>query len=226
MRAMILAAGRGKRMQPLTNLTPKPLLKVAGKSLIEHIIEKLVGVGVKDIVINHAWLGDQIEACLGDGSRWGVRLHYSPEPEGGLETAGGIIKALPLLGDDPFWVVNGDIFIDSDLTDLPTTLAPNDYAHLLFVRNPEHNPQGDFALDNGRVIAKTPDDVGYTFSGIGLYAPALFADYAAGFRPLKPILVQAISRNQVAASLLKGRWTDVGTPARLSQLNQEVEDTQ
>ncbi|PYE33761.1 MurNAc alpha-1-phosphate uridylyltransferase [Idiomarina fontislapidosi] len=226
MRAMILAAGRGKRMQPLTNLTPKPLLKVAGKPLIEHIIEKLVGAGVTDIVINHAWLGDQIEAYLGDGSRWGVRLHYSPEPEGGLETAGGIIKALPLLGDNPFWVVNGDIFIESDLAELPTELESDDWAHLLFVQNPAHNPLGDFVLENGRVNARASEKAGYTFAGIGLYTPELFASYAAGFRPLKPLLLDAIASNKVAGSLLKGHWTDVGTPARLSQLNQQVEDTQ
>lgn len=226
MKAMILAAGRGKRMQPLTNLTPKPLLKVAGKPLIEHIIEKLVDAGITEIVINHAWLGEQLENSLGDGSRWGVKIDYSPEPEGGLETAGGIIKALPLLGREPFWVINGDIFIDADLRDLPTELASGDLAHLMLVENPEHNPKGDFALKDGRVSEKKPEDDGYTFAGIGLYSPELFADYAAGFRPLKPLLVHAMSKQQVSACVLKGRWTDVGTPARLSQLNQEVEDKQ
>jgi len=225
MRAMILAAGRGKRMQPLTNLTPKPLLTVAGKPLIEYIIEKLVGAGVSQIVINHAWLGDQIESQLGDGSRWGVKIIYSPEPDGGLETAGGIINALPMLGTAPFWVINGDIFISSDLTDLPTQLETNDLAHLLLVDNPEHNLSGDFALQDGRVIAQSPEQTGFTFAGIGLYDPAFFAGYGDGYRPLKPLLLDAINQRKVAGSLLKGAWTDVGTPTRLSQLNQEVEET-
>lgn len=225
MSAMILAAGRGERMRPLTDHTPKPLLQAGGKPLIVWHIERLAGAGMRDIVINHAWLGQQIEDALGDGSRYGVRLRYSPEPLP-LETAGGIAQALPLLGDAPFLVINGDIF-----SDWQPALAQNAAARLQadglqawlwMVDNPPHHPQGDFRLDaSGRVhdVAQPGDDA-LTFSGIGVYAPALFAGLPAG-QParLAPLLRQAMQRSQVGGQRHPGLWIDIGTPQRLQDLD-------
>lgn len=217
MKAMILAAGHGTRMRPLTDYTPKPLLEVAGKALIVWHIEKLAAAGYRDIVINIAWLGDQIPRALGNGARWGINLHYSDEQEeDALETAGGIIKALPLLGEEPFLVVNGDVWCDHAFAPYP--LAAGDLAHLILVNNPVHNPAGDFAVKNGRVSAT--GEARYTFSGIGYYHPALFHGFEYGKRPLLPVLLAAMAKQQVSGALYQGVWQDVGTPQRLTELNQ------
>lgn len=219
MKAMILAAGEGSRMRPLTQHTPKPLLKVGGKPLIVWQIEKLQRAGFKDIIINIAWLAEQIPATLGNGSQWGVRLQYSNEQhEGALETAGGIIKALPLLGKETFLLVNGDVWCDIDYTMLQ--LQPYDLAHLVMVENPAHNSVGDFALKQQRLskIGRPK----YTFSGIGLYHPRLFQHLSYGRQALAPLLHQAIAKNQLSGELYQGDWRDIGTPERLQQLNQEL----
>ncbi|MDH5573461.1 MAG: nucleotidyltransferase family protein, partial [Gammaproteobacteria bacterium] len=180
MKAMILAAGRGERMRPLTDHTPKPLLQVGGQALIEYHIKALIKAGINEIVINYAWLGQQIEQKLGDGKRYGARICYSPETPQALETAGGIIQALPLLGINPFMVINGDIWCDYPLIQLPD--EPQGLAHLVLVQNPEHNPQGDFSF-NGKTLAVEGENK-FTFSGIGVYRPELFAGLSQGARPL------------------------------------------
>jgi MurNAc alpha-1-phosphate uridylyltransferase len=213
---MILAAGRGERMRPLTDHTPKPLLPVGGKPLIQYHIERLAAAGVREIVINHAHLGEQIEQTLGDGSHLGVRLHYSAEGQGqALETGGGIFKALPLLGPDPFLVVNGDIWTDYPFTDLK--LHPNDLAHLVLVENPPQHLKGDFALDGNRV--KEEGEPRYTFSGIGVYRQELFADCTPGAFSVVPLLRCAMSENRVGGHLYRGQWFDIGTPERLQALD-------
>jgi MurNAc alpha-1-phosphate uridylyltransferase len=216
---MILAAGRGERMRPLTDRTPKPLLPVAGKPLIVWHLERLAKAGYRDIVINHAHLGDQIEALLDDGSAWGVTIRYSEEPAGALETAGGIANALPMLGDGQFLVVNGDTWCDLDLATLPT-LAGNDIAHLVLVPNPPHHPDGDFDLQHTRVRAVPPR---LTFAGIGIYRPQLLASVERG-KParLAPLLREAMSADRVSGQTHTGRWVDVGTPERLIALDEEV----
>ncbi|MEN9501380.1 MAG: hypothetical protein RI964_665 [Pseudomonadota bacterium] len=225
MKAMILAAGLGTRMRPLTDHTPKPLLMAGGKPLIVWHIEKLAQAGFHDIIINLAWLGWKIPEALGDGSQWHVRLHYSDEQqEGALETAGGIIKALPLFGDAPFLVVNGDVWCDYPC--LPITLAANDLAHLVLVNNPEHHPSGDFALDaHGRVYEKSAEAKlpHYTFSGIGYYHPALFAGLPYGKQALAPLLRQAMVTGQVSGEWFAGDWRDIGTPARLASLDHDLQ---
>ena len=211
---MILAAGRGERMRPLTDKTPKPLIQVGGKRLIEHHIENLVRAGIKDLVINHAHLGEQIEASLGDGTRFGAVIRYSPEGTA-LETGGGIFKALPLLGDAPFLVVNGDIWTDLDFT----ALAPKEgcLAHLVLVDNPAHNPNGDFALEDGRVTEQGRSR--RTFSGIGIYHPRLFSGCNPGPFPLAPLLRHAMTGGLVSGQLHPGCWFDIGTPERLQTLD-------
>jgi len=217
MKAMILAAGRGERMRPLTDALPKPLLQVRGKAIIVHTIERLARAGFTDLVINHAHLGHMIEAELGDGSRHGVAIRYSAEKEA-LETAGGIAKALPLLGDSPFLAVNGDILCDFDYAGLRTFGLAARLAHLVLVPNPPQHPQGDFALIQD--LARSEGSPKWTFAGIGLYHPALFAPVAAGERrPLAPLLRQAMDRGQVSAEVHTGQWCDVGTPERLASLN-------
>ncbi len=211
MRAMILAAGRGERMRPLTDHLPKPLLPVAGKPLIQWHLEALAEAGVTDVVINHAWLGAQIEAALGSGARWGLRIHYSAEGEQALETGGGIFRALPLLGPAPFLVINGDILCDLDYRQLPR--APAGLAHLVMVPNPVQHPAGDFHLQDGRVQATGEPRL--TFSGIGVYSPRLFAGCEAGRFPLAPLLRQAMAAEAVSGQCHSGRWLDVGTPERL-----------
>lgn len=220
MKAMILAAGRGERMRPLTDHTPKPLLQVAGKPLLVHHIERLAAAGFDQLVINHAWLGQQIEDYLGDGARFGVHIRYSAEHEA-LETGGGIARALPLLGAEPFAVVNGDIWCDFAPAQLRTALQGDDLAHLLLVANPEHNPNGDFQLQAGRLSA-AGDGPRLTFSGIGVYHPALFAACPAGAFPLAPLLRQAMAAGRVSGALHQGLWCDVGTPARLAWLDAEL----
>ena len=221
MKAMILAAGRGERMRPLTDNCPKPLLQVGGKALILWHIERLRDAGFSDLVINHAHLGEQIEAALGKGWRYGVNIRYSPEATA-LETAGGIRKALPLLGDAPFLVVNGDVFCDADFAALraagESLKANHDLAHLLLVANPEHHPQGDFHLSRGRVDASSAPRL--TFSGAAVYRPELFDELAIGEKArLAPLLTSAMQRDQVAGSRHEGLWLDIGTPQRLEALD-------
>jgi MurNAc alpha-1-phosphate uridylyltransferase len=225
MKAMILAAGRGERMRPLTDSCPKPLLEAGGKPLIVWHVERLCAAGYADIVINHAHLGELIEQALGDGSRYQVRIRYSREPQA-LETAGGIRAALPLLGDAPFLVVNGDIHCDADLSALrhaPSVSATSDLAHLLLVPNPTHHPAGDFALQNGRVIAGNEGEAKLTFSGIGVYHPALFAGLASGDKArLAPLLRAAMADQRVSGTRHDGYWLDVGTPQRLAELDRHL----
>ena len=201
-------------MRPLTDATPKPLLSVAGKPLIVHHLEELAAAGYHQIVINHAWLGEQIEQTLGDGSRWNLQIHYSAEGEA-LETGGGIFRALPLLSD-PFLVINGDIFAEVDFASL--SIDDNDLAHLLLVENPAHNSGGDFQLAEGRV--SEAGDAKLTYSGVGLYRKALFDDCRAGKFPLAPLLRTAMQQHRVSGQLLNGEWIDVGSPQRLQQLEQ------
>ena len=219
MKVMVLAAGRGERMRPLTDHTPKPLLAVAGKALLVHHLERLAQAGLTDIVVNHAWLGAQIEAALGDGRTFGVNIRYSAEGEA-LETGGGIARALPLLGDEPFAVINGDIFCDFDLRLLPSLLASGDLAHLILVANPPQHPHGDFALETGR--ARASGEGRLTFAGIGVYHPVLFAGCPQGAFPLAPLLRQAMSADRVGASRHDGLWCDVGTPQRLAALDAQL----
>ncbi len=216
---MILAAGRGERMRPLTDCTPKPLLPVAGQALIEYHIEALVKAGFKELVINYAYLGEQIVAALGNGQRWGINILYSPELAGALETGGGIFNALPLLGDAPFVVINGDIWTDYDLTHL--TISKHKLAHLLLVDNPEHNSDGDFLLSNDR-LCREGAGKRLTYSGISVYQPALFAECKPGAFPLAPILKTAMAQGRVSGEHYTGKWVDVGTPQRLEELNRAL----
>ncbi len=216
MKAMILAAGRGERMRPLTDHTPKPLLPAAGRPLIEHTIKQLVAAGFNDIVINHAHLGLQIEQRLGNGKQFGANISYSAEGEQALETAGGIINAMPLLGDETFLVVNGDIATDFAFAELKNQAV--DLAHLVLVDNPAHHPEGDFGLDNsGSVVAN--GTAKFTFSGIGLYSPELFSNIPAGPSKLGPLLRQAIADGRVSGQKTDAFWMDIGTPERLLELD-------
>ncbi|MDO9053942.1 MAG: nucleotidyltransferase family protein [Gallionella sp.] len=231
MKAMILAAGRGERMRPLTDQTPKPLLEVGGKALIVWHIEKLVAAGITELIINHAHLGAQIEKALGDGRSLGAQIQYSPETRA-LETAGGIANALPMLGEQPFAVINGDIYCDYDFSSLPERAvalhAGGDMAHLVLVDNPEHHPQGDFCLHDGRVInsALSTQHSALTFSGIGLYHPALFGHIVRGsVAPLAPLLRAEIAQGHVSGEYHRGIWVDVGTPQRLMELDLQLRTT-
>jgi MurNAc alpha-1-phosphate uridylyltransferase len=233
MRAMILAAGLGSRMRPLTDNCPKPLLPVAGKPLIVYHIENLVALGITDIVINHAYLGHMIEKTLGDGAQFGCCIHYSPEQEA-LETGGGIYNALPLLQEsllsetllEPFLLVNGDVWLDWDKIILPAEIKG--LCHLWLVENPEHNPAGDFVLtQTGAVLDKIKSNKEtegecYTFSGISLLTPALFKNAQTGAFPLAPLLRQAMSSDEASGELYTGAWIDVGTPERLQQVEELV----
>lgn len=220
MKAMILAAGFGTRMRPLTDHTPKPMLKVAGKPLIEHQIRRLVKAGITDIVINHAYLGEQIEAYLKDGADFGCAIQYSAE-ETPLETGGGIFKALPLLADEktpaPFLLVNGDVWCEFDYG-LLSDLNISGLAHLLMVPNPEFHPDGDFALNDGLITQG--ENQRYTFSGISILHPGLFKGCEAGVFKLAPLLKAAMDNGEVTGQLYDGPWIDVGTPQRL----QDVDD--
>lgn len=218
---MILAAGRGERMRPLTDSTPKPLLQVGGKPLIEWHIESLARAGIRELVVNHAHLGAQIEAHLGDGSRFGVSIHYSPEVEA-LETAGGIANALALLGDAPFAVVNGDVFCDFDFS-LLNDAAKKYSTYLVLVNNPPQHPAGDFFLQGEMVRSTGPAML--TFSGIGVYRPEFFAAISKGSKvKLAPLLRAAMDRGTVGGMHHTGRWVDVGTPQRLAELNDELKN--
>jgi MurNAc alpha-1-phosphate uridylyltransferase len=234
MRAMILAAGRGERMRPLTDHTPKPLLQAGGKPLIVWHIERLVRAGITELVINHAHLGQQIEQALGDGSRFGAAIRYSDEGTA-LETAGGIAFALHLLGEQPFAVVNGDIYCDYDFSHLPARAAAlansADMAHLVLVDNPEHNLKGDFCLAGDRIVATpqipNPKSQILTFSGIGLYKPALFASIVRGSKaPLAPLLREQIAAGHVSGEHHPGIWMDIGTPQRLDELDKQLRASQ
>jgi MurNAc alpha-1-phosphate uridylyltransferase len=220
MKAMILAAGRGERMRPLSDALPKVLLEVRGKPLIVRSIEALSRAGIRDIVINHAHLGRMIEAALGDGGRYGVAIRYSAEGVA-LETAGGIAKALPLLGAAPFLAVNGDIFCDFEFSSLAGRTLGGDLAHLVLVPNPPHHLEGDFSLRGARVAEGGGPKS--TFSGIGLYQPALFAGIEPGAKgQLAPLLRAAMARRLVSGEIHRGQWHDVGTPQRLAELNEPV----
>jgi MurNAc alpha-1-phosphate uridylyltransferase len=230
---MILAAGRGERMRPLTDTLPKPLLRVGGRALIEYHLQNLAQAGFRDIVINHAHLGQMIEAALGNGERFGVRIHYSPEPAA-LETAGGIAQALPVLRADagkgqrqPFLAVNADIYCSMDFsTLLPVLHRMRDHpdgtlAHLVLVDNPAHHMDGDFALESGRATATGKEM--FTFSGIGIYQPELFQDVVPGtVARLAPLLKEAMARERVSGQRYFGSWVDVGTPERLRLLDSDL----
>jgi len=219
MDVMILAAGRGERLRPHTDHTPKPLLRAGGRPLIEYLLARLAAAGLRRVVINHAHLGAQIERQLGDGARFGLELVYSPEPDGPLETAGGICRALPLLATDPFCAVNGDIYTDFPFEALPREIPG--LAHLVLVDNPPHNASGDFALSGDRVQlpGTARGAAALTFSGIGVYRRALFANCPAGVQPLAPLLREAIRADSVSGEHYRGRWFDIGTAGRLDALD-------
>jgi MurNAc alpha-1-phosphate uridylyltransferase len=228
MKAMILAAGLGTRMRPLTDHLPKPLLEVGGKPLIVWHIEALARAGITELVINTAWLGDKLEAALGDGQRYGVSIFWSHEGEP-LETAGGLVKALPLLGDEPFVVINGDIWLRYDPALLRERFAGMKHqAHLVLVDNPAHNPRGDFALAADRITAATTLRVAndgehrFTFAGLSVLHPRLFAGLPEGKRALAPLLREAIATGAVTGEYFPGPWVDVGTPERLVELDRQI----
>jgi len=215
-KAMILAAGRGERMRPLTDKSPKPLLKVAGKRLIEYHLENLARAGIEEVVINHAWLGEQFPSVLGSGEQYGLSIYYSDEGEKALETAGGIIRALPYLGSDPFLLVNGDIWTDFELSNLTKQPSPLSHLmHLVLVTNRAHHPRGDFDLDENKFLVDRP---AYTYAGIGIYSPKIFTKLKIGIQPLAPIIRDTIKQHQVTGEVYAGAWEDVGTPERLIEL--------
>jgi MurNAc alpha-1-phosphate uridylyltransferase len=217
---MVLAAGVGERMRPLTDRTPKPLLRVAGIPLIEHHIRRLAAAGLRELVINVSHLAEQIVAYCGDGSAWGVDIAYSHEAAP-LETAGGIVQALPLLGEAPFLVVNGDVWTDYPFARLAaSTLHADVDAHLVMVGNPPQHPAGDFALDtDNRIRVLAAGTMGWTYSGVGLYSPAFFAGIAPGRLALRPLLDAAIHRGRLVGERYTGEWQDVGTPERLRAID-------
>lgn len=231
MKALIFAAGLGERMRPLTDTTPKPLLEAGGRPLIAWHLERLAAAGIREVVVNTSWLARQFPAALGDGSRWGLSIHYSSEGDVPLETGGGMWHARKVLGNDPFIAVNGDVWTDYDFARLPRQ-PPGD-AHLVLVDNPEHNPEGDFALA-GDGIVRNDGAQRLTFAGIGVYRASLFDDWrrVIGDTPgsredpprfrLAPLLRAAIAEGQVTGEHHRGRWTDVGTPERLATLDGEL----
>ncbi len=221
MRAMILAAGRGARMRPLTDHTPKPLLQVGGQALIEYHLKSLRVAGINEIVINIAWLGAQIRDSLGDGTRYGLRITYSDEGDHALETGGGIFKALPLLGREPFIVVSGDVWVEYPYAELAANLAPDDLAHLVLVPNPIFHPRGDFGLQQGRIT--DAQERPYTYANMGIYRHELFAGCEPGRFALAPLLYRSIGR--LGGELFTGRWHNLGNPEQLSLLNAELTET-
>ena len=218
MKAMLLAAGRGMRMRPLTDHTPKPLLAVGGRPLIAWHLAALERAGVREVIVNLSWLGAQIRAALGDGREFGVQIRYSEEGSPPLETGGGIFRALPLLGPAPFLVVNGDTFTDIDVSALRLAAAAD--ARLVLVPNPPQHPHGDFGLDGELITDREPRP--FTYSGIGIFSPALFAGCTAGRFPLLPLLQRASAAGRLQGQRHDGLWHDIGTPARLAALNQEL----
>ncbi|MFB2588149.1 N-acetylmuramate alpha-1-phosphate uridylyltransferase MurU [Acinetobacter sp. c1-l78] len=229
MKAMILAAGLGNRMRPLTLTTPKPLLAVADKPLIVWHIEKLKAIGITDIVINAAWLKEKIVESLGDGSQFGVNIYWSLEDEG-LETAGGIIQALPLLGDEPFLLINGDVWTRFDFAELLNFDLKDNLAHLVLVDNPPQHPKGDFILANQQVFSfeqteqldSQIEQHTFTFAGISVLSPQLFVGLEQGKRPLAPLLRQAMQNGKVSGQKMTTAWVDVGTPERLNDLDKAI----
>jgi MurNAc alpha-1-phosphate uridylyltransferase len=219
MKAIVLAAGRGERMRPITDRIPKPLVPVAGKPLIAYHLESLARAGVRDIVINLSHLGAQIPAALGDGGRFGVRIQYSDEGPVPFETGGGIFNALPLLGPAPFIVVNGDIWTDFDFSGI--ALDPGADARLVLVPNPPHVARGDFGLDGDSIIESDRDR--FTYSGIGVYSPEFFAGCEPGKFPLLPLLKRAIGARRLRGQVYRGEWSDIGTPERLAQLEEQLQ---
>lgn len=218
MKAMILSAGRGERMRPLTDESPKALLPVSGRPLIEYHLAALRAARITDVVINLAWLGDKLRAALGDGDRFGLRIEYSNEGAAALDTGGGIFRALPMLGPEPFWVINSDVLTDYQFTD--ADLDAKYLGRLVLVSNPAHNPDGDFGLQGSQ--ATNVAEHLYTYSGIGLFRPELFAGQQEGVWPLTPLLRDAAERGKLAAELHGGAWIDVGTPERLAQAERSI----
>ena len=222
--AMLLAAGRGERLRPLTDATPKPLLAVGGRALIVHAIERIRAVGIERVVVNTSWLAEQLHAALGDGADFGVELEWSNEGPVALETGGGIRRALPLLSD-PFLLVNADVWCDADLGALELgegAAGQRDVATLVMVDNPPHHLRGDFVLDAGRLHAARADEPRLTYSGLGLYRHALFAGCEDGRFPLAPLLLAAMRQDRVGGVHHRGRWSDAGTPDRLAALDQSL----
>jgi len=219
-KAMVMAAGRGERLRPLTDTVPKPLAPVAGKPLILYHLEALAKAGIQDVVINLSWLGDRIKAALGDGHDYGVRIHYSEEGPVPLETAGGIFNALPLLGPRPFLVVNGDVWTDIDFGRLVLDDAAD--ACVVLVPNPAHNSRGDFALDGDVVIERDGVRQSYTYSGVGVYRPEFFSGCSPGKFPLLPLLKRAIAAHRLRGQMHQGEWFDVGSIERLRELDSRV----
>lgn len=213
--AMILAAGRGERLKPITNTIPKALCQVRGKPVIEHHIISLAKASYERIIINHAYLGDQLRHYLGTGQQWGVKLIYSPEPPGGLETGGGIFNALPLLGPNPFLVINADIYLEADYDQF--FLPPNALANLILGKNPPHNLKGDFGVVNN-YLTNCPKT--HTYLGIAYYHPLLFTGWKIGRYSIIPLLREKINDGYIAATLFDGQWWDIGSPQRLKGLNQ------
>lgn len=220
MRGMILAAGRGERMRPLTDRTPKPLLQAGGRSLIEWHLVHLREAGITEVVVNTAWLGEQIEEALGDGRRFGVHIRYSREHEA-LETAGGIRQALTLLGSEPFMLINGDVWSDYPLTRLP--VRPAGLAHLVLVSNPPHHPNGDFRLSGEWIRPVRDGEAGLTYSGMAVIDPALLEGVGPGAQALGPILRRAAEDGRVSGEHWDGCWWDIGTPARLADLREQLD---
>lgn len=222
-KALIFAAGYGKRMRPLTEQTPKPLLKVADKPLIVHHIEKLVGAGIHDLVINTHWLSEKLIAELGDGHQFGASIHWSYEPEI-LDTGGGVKNALPLLGDDPFLIVNGDIWTDYDFGYLANKKLPEESAHLVMVPNPAQHASGDFSIDAEGMLSTDEDFARRTYSGMGLFSPGFINQFSSQARifPLRETLKAGMACGKVSAELYQGGWEDVGTPERLEMLNTRI----
>ncbi|MBB6094380.1 MurNAc alpha-1-phosphate uridylyltransferase [Povalibacter uvarum] len=219
MKAMILAAGRGERMKPLTDETAKPLLSVGGKSLIQYHLENLAAIGIREIVINLAWKGALIRDALGDGGRFGVRITYSDEGDAALETGGGVFKALPLLGPGPFVVISGDVWTDYPLERLTRVPQDRDVAHFVVVPNPDFHTRGDFALADGRLVR---DGEKFTYGNLGVFRPEFFEACAPGRFALAPIMFDWIDRGRVSGELYEGRWHNVGTPAQLAELDAQL----
>ena len=213
-----MAAGRGERMRPITDKLPKPLVPVAGKPLIVHHLERLAAAGVRDVVVNLSWLGDQIRAALGDGGEYRLSISYSQEPAEPLETGGGIFKALPLLGPGPFLVVNGDTWSDIDYSRLALEEGAN--GRIVLVPNPTHNLRGDFGIDGDVVVDRQTDR--FTYSGVGVYRPEFFDGCSPGRFPMLPLLKRAIAARVLRGEIHRGEWCDVGTPERLATLDAEV----